>query len=65
MAPTINTTKPVATAMATFVSMDKFIIFPFKLWQRPRRPRFLIFLFLDRFEFQRAYGCQAQKKEEV
>jgi hypothetical protein len=29
MAPTINTTKPVATAIATFVSIDKFIIFPF------------------------------------
>ena len=29
MAPTINTTKLVATAIATFVSTDKFIIFPF------------------------------------
>ena len=29
IAPTINTTKPVATAIATFVSTDKFIIFPF------------------------------------
>jgi hypothetical protein len=29
MAPTINMTKPVATAMATFVSIDKFTIFPF------------------------------------
>jgi hypothetical protein len=29
IAPTINTTKPVATAIATFVSIDKFIIFPF------------------------------------
>ena len=28
MAPTINTTKLVATAIATFVSTDKFIIFP-------------------------------------
>jgi hypothetical protein len=28
MAPTINTTKPVATAIATFASTDKFIIFP-------------------------------------
>ena len=28
MAPTINMTKPVATAIATFVSIDKFIIFP-------------------------------------
>jgi len=27
MAPTINTTKLVATAIATFVSTDKFIIF--------------------------------------
>jgi hypothetical protein len=29
MAPTINMTKPVATAIATFVSIDKLIIFPF------------------------------------
>jgi len=29
IAPTINTTKPVATAIATFVSTDKFIILPF------------------------------------
>jgi hypothetical protein len=28
IAPTSNTTKLVATAIATFVSMDKFIIFP-------------------------------------
>ena len=28
MAPTINTTKLVATAIATFVSTDKFIILP-------------------------------------
>jgi hypothetical protein len=28
MAPTINTTKLVATAIATFASTDKFIIFP-------------------------------------
>jgi hypothetical protein len=27
-APTINMTRPVATAIATFVSIDKFIIFP-------------------------------------
>src|SRR5436190_17967113 len=29
IAPTINMTKLVATAIATFVSTDKFIIFPF------------------------------------
>jgi hypothetical protein len=29
MAPTINMTRPVATAIATFVSIDKLIIFPF------------------------------------
>ena len=28
MAPTTNMTKPVATAIATFASTDKFIIFP-------------------------------------
>src|SRR6266480_7364960 len=45
IAPTINTTKPVATAIATFVSTDKFIIFSLRLWRRPRRPRFLSFPF--------------------
>jgi len=44
MAPTINMTKPVATAIATFVSIDKLIIFPSVM-----RP----------FEFGRAYGRQA------
>ena len=28
MAPTINTTKPVATAIATLISIDKLTIFP-------------------------------------
>jgi hypothetical protein len=62
MAPTINTTKPVATAMATFVSMDKFIIFPSIMAAIPSPP---VLIFLHRFEFQRAYGCQARKKEEL
>jgi hypothetical protein len=62
MPPTINTTKPVATAIATFASIDKFIIFPFNYGGDPSPP-FLIFL--HRFEFQRAYGCQAEKKEEL
>jgi len=35
MAPTITTTKLVATAIATFASTDKFIIFP-QLWRPPR-----------------------------
>ena len=64
IAPTINTTKPVATAMATFVSIDKFIIFPSIMAATPSPP-VLISHFLHRFEFQRAYGCQAQEKEEV
>jgi hypothetical protein len=48
MAPTINTTKVVATAIATFVSTDKFIIFPFN------------YGFFGPFEFQRADGCQTK-----
>jgi hypothetical protein len=40
MAPTTNMTKPVATAIATFVSIDKFIIFPFNYGGTPRRPLF-------------------------
>src|SRR6266487_643743 len=35
MAPTITMTKPLATAMATFVSTDKFIIFPFNYGCKP------------------------------
>ena len=40
IAPTINTTKPVATAIATFVSIDKFIIFPFNYGGDPVAPVF-------------------------
>jgi hypothetical protein len=50
--------------MATFASIDKFIIFPFNYGSDPSPP-FFDFPFLDRFGFQRAYGCQAQQKEEV
>jgi hypothetical protein len=42
-------TKPVATAIATFVSIDKFIIFPSVMTPRISR----------RFDFRRAYGRQA------
>jgi len=45
MAPTINATKLVATAIATFASMDKFIIFPFN-YGGPMTPVFEFFLFL-------------------
>src|SRR2546430_1586911 len=62
IAPTINTTKPAATAIATFVSTDKFIVFSLQLWRRPRRPRFFFFPFLDGFEFPRAFGCHAQRE---
>jgi ssDNA-binding Zn-finger/Zn-ribbon topoisomerase 1 len=40
MAPTINTTKPVATAIATFAWTDKFIIFPSIMAATPMTPRF-------------------------
>ena len=40
MAPTINTTKLVATAIATFASTDKFIIFPSIMAVLPDDPRF-------------------------
>src|SRR6266545_2792876 len=66
IAPTIKTTKPVATAMATFASIDKFIIFP-SIMAATRCPLFFGFyflLFLHRFEFPRAYGCQAQREGE-
>src|SRR6266542_2692418 len=44
IAPTIKTTKPVATAMATFASIDKFIIFP-SIMAATRCPFFLDFTF--------------------
>jgi hypothetical protein len=61
MAPMINKTKLVATAIATFASTDKFIIFPSLpiMAAPPDDPPFLNFSFLDRFEFRRADGCQA------
>jgi hypothetical protein len=60
MAPTINTTKLVATAIATFVSTDKFIIFP-SIMAATVSPPFHIFPFLDGFEFPCSYGCHARK----
>ena len=64
MAPTINKTKLVATAMATFVSTDKFIIFPSITAAIPMPP-FLNFPFVaGHFEFQRGDGCQDAKLEE-
>jgi hypothetical protein len=62
MAPTITITKPVATAIATFVSIDKFIIFPFNYGGNSPSPPFFGFDFLSRFEFRRAYGCQARRE---
>jgi hypothetical protein len=59
IAPTIITTKPVATAIATLVSIDKLTIFPSIMAATPS-PRFFDFAFLGRFEFQGAYGCQAR-----
>jgi hypothetical protein len=56
MAPTINNTKPVATAIATFASTDKFIIFPSIMAETP------IASFFYRFEFPRADGCHAQRE---
>jgi hypothetical protein len=61
MAPTINKTKLVATTMATFVSTDKFIIFP-SIPAAIRCP-VLIFPLQVGFEFQRADGCQNKKLE--
>jgi hypothetical protein len=61
IAPTINTTKPVATAIATFVSTDKFIFFPFNYGGHRDDRVFEFPLFFDRFEFRRAYGCHAPK----
>jgi hypothetical protein len=42
MAPRITARKPVATAIATFVSTDKFIIFPFNYGDNPVAPFFWI-----------------------
>ena len=63
MAPAITTMKPVATAIATFASTDKFKIFPQIMAPIPMTPRFLNFSFFYRFDFQRADGCQGQCEE--
>jgi hypothetical protein len=57
IAPTINATKLVATAIATFASTDKFIIFPSIMAATLPTTPVLDFSFCDRFEFQRADGC--------
>jgi hypothetical protein len=60
MAPTINKTKLVATTMATFVSTDKFIIFPSITAAIPMTP-FLNFPFVvGHFEFQPSDGRRTQ-----
>ena len=43
MAPMINMRKPVATAIATFVSIDRFIIFTFNYGGTPVAPCFFGF----------------------
>ncbi len=63
MAPMINMRKPVATAIATFVSIDRFIIFPFNCGGTPVAPLFFWILCIShRFEFRRVYGRQAQRE---
>jgi hypothetical protein len=59
IAPTINTTKTVATAIAIFASTDKFIILPSTL-AFIRITAISNILLFDRFEFQRTYGWQAK-----
>jgi len=63
MAPTTNKMKLVATAMATFVSTDKFIIFPSIMAAIRCPPVFEFSLLFDHFEFQRGDGCQDEKLE--
>jgi hypothetical protein len=60
MAPTIHTTKLVATAIATFASTDKFIIFPSIMAATLMTPVFEFFLFLIASNFSALMGCQAQ-----
>jgi hypothetical protein len=57
MAPTINTTKLVATAIATFASTDKFIILPSIMAATSIAPVF-DFPFLIASNFARTDGCQ-------
>jgi hypothetical protein len=65
IAPTINTTKPVATAIATFVSIDKFIIFPFNYGSDPVAPVFLTLPFLDASNFSALMDARLRRREEV
>ena len=65
IAPTINTTKPVATAMATFVSIVKFIIFPLQLRRRPRRPVFDFSFFQIASNLSALMDAKLKEKDEV
>lgn len=51
MAPTINARKPVATAIATFVSTDKFIFFPFNYGGDSVAPVFYLSFFRSASNF--------------
>jgi hypothetical protein len=69
MAPTINTTKLVATAIATFASTDKFIFFPFNYGGDSAAPAFYVSLFrsasnlgalMDATQRRETEGCRDQ-----
>jgi hypothetical protein len=66
MAPTINTTKPVATAIATFASTDKFIIFPSVMAATPITPvfEFSLFLIASNFGALMDARCSLSKKKD-
>ncbi|HEY5991966.1 MAG TPA: hypothetical protein VIU10_05250 [Candidatus Udaeobacter sp.] len=65
MAPTINMTKPVATAIATFVSIDKFTIFAFIMVAPPVAPFFWILRISSNFGVLMDARRRRRKKYEV
>jgi hypothetical protein len=64
MAPTINTTKLVATAIATFVSTDKFITLPSIMAATSVTAVFEIFPFVIASKFGALMDGQERKLEE-
>jgi len=59
MAPIVSATKPAATTIATFNSIDNFIISP-SIMAATSPPLLLIFPFFNRLEPQRVGGCPRQ-----
>ncbi len=64
MAPTINTTKLVATTIATFVSTDKFITLPSIIARSSVAAVFEMFFFAIASEFEVLMDAKTERQKE-